>query len=241
LIYKQTLPRALARKREGSTTLFETVRKIFAETGITFLHDRNDLWRDLFEWTIGASAAAGLIKPRLETVTQRESEQHSEGCSKQLEGRVEILEEVFGSPYLGAVEMEIRLLLAAFLGALIGLDREVKDKPVGMRPYMVVSIGAAGFGILSMEIWTTLSETGDALDPTRVVQGIIGGLGFLGAGAIIRQGSDHIHGATTGAGIWLAGCIGKSAGFGSYLLAVSLALIALFIFVVVGFFHQRLR
>ena len=153
---------------------------------------------------------------------------------------MEPIENLLSSSYLSVLEMEIRLLLAAVFGALIGLDRELKNKPVGMRPYMVVSIGAAGFGILSMEVWTELSAAGSAtLDPIRAIQGIIGGLGFLGAGAIIRRGDDEIYGATTGAGIWLAGCIGMASGFGIYLLAVSLTVIALFILVVIGVLHQR--
>lgn len=155
---------------------------------------------------------------------------------------MDALAAAFSSPYISVLEVEIRLVAAAVLGALIGFDRELKDKPVGMRPYMVVSIGAAGFGILSMEIWTQLSDATDgaALDPIRAVQGIIGGIGFLGAGAIIRQGDGDVHGATTGAGIWLAGCIGMASGLGSYILAVSLTLIALFILVVIGLLHQRL-
>ncbi len=152
-----------------------------------------------------------------------------------------MLDQALNSANIDILELEIRLILAATLGALIGLDRELKEKPVGMRPYMVVSIGAAGFGILCMEIWTDLSTSASAgLDPLRAIQGIIGGLGFLGAGAIIRQGDDDIRGATTGAGIWLAGCIGMSSGFGSYLLAISLTAIALFIMVVVGYLHKRL-
>lgn len=100
----------------------------------------------------------------------------------------------------------LRLLAATFLGTLIGWERVSKNKPAGLRKHMLVGLGSAAFFLISIEF--TLGPLKDAEgispDPTRIFQGIITGIGFLGAGAII-QGNEDVTGLTTGAGIWLAG------------------------------------
>jgi putative Mg2+ transporter-C (MgtC) family protein len=118
--------------------------------------------------------------------------------------------------------MVLRLSLAAVLGALFGWEREASDKPAGLRTHMLVSIGSATFTLLGFETGAALSERfGEAgLDPTRIVQGIVGGLGFLGAGSIIKsRGSEDVSGLTTAASVWYTGALGVACGMGAFLLA----------------------
>lgn len=113
----------------------------------------------------------------------------------------------------------IRLFCAILAGCLLGLDREVRHRRVGVRTYMLVSLGSAMFGIVSIEMSADLKEAGFSADPTRVVQGLIGGLGFLGAGAII-QGEKNVGGMATAASLWMAGAVGLAAGLGYAVFAV---------------------
>ena len=135
----------------------------------------------------------------------------------------------------------LRLLAATFLGTLIGWERESKNKPAGFRKHMLVGLGSAAFFLISIEF--TLGPLKDAKgispDPTRIFQGIITGIGFLGAGAII-QGNKDVTGLTTGAGIWLAGGIGLACGGGYYAIAVITTLITLFVLVLAGWLERRL-
>ncbi|MDO5505018.1 MAG: MgtC/SapB family protein [Pseudoxanthomonas suwonensis] len=117
-----------------------------------------------------------------------------------------------------------RLLVAALLGALIGWERERGGHPAGLRTHILVSMGAALF---VLGPWLAGVET-DAL--SRVMQGIVQGIGFIGAGAIIKQatrGTETIHGLTSAAGIWLAAAIGMTAGMGREAGAIIATLIAL--------------
>lgn len=117
-----------------------------------------------------------------------------------------------------------RLVLATLLGGMLGWDRERRDKPAGLRTHMLVSLGSASFVALAFDLKT---ETGgQAIDPTRVLQGLVGGLGFLGAGTII-QGRGHVSGLTTAASVWVVGAVGAAAGLGAYVLSIATALLAL--------------
>jgi putative Mg2+ transporter-C (MgtC) family protein len=119
------------------------------------------------------------------------------------------------------VEMILRLLLAATLGAIVGAQREWSGKQAGVRTLALLSLGAAGFSIVS-----SLGFTGG--DPARIAAGIVTGIGFLGAGAILhRQGG--VEGLTTAASIWAVAGIGLLVGTGLYLIAVAVTAIALVI------------
>ena len=123
-------------------------------------------------------------------------------------------------------EVGLRLLVALVIGGLIGWDRERSDKPAGLRTHMLVALGSASFTLLGFEVGDHLApKTGDGFDPTRVLQGVIGGIGFLGAGAII-QNRGHVSGITTAASVWVAGALGAAAGVGAYVLAVFTAVLA---------------
>lgn len=119
----------------------------------------------------------------------------------------------------------LRLTLAALLGGLLGIEREQKGKAAGVRTHMLVAMGAALFVLLSQ-------QTGMASgDQSRVVQGIIAGIGFLGAGTILKgDDEEKVKGLTTAAGIWLTAAIGVAAGMGRESTAVLSTLLALAIF-----------
>jgi putative Mg2+ transporter-C (MgtC) family protein len=129
----------------------------------------------------------------------------------------------------------LRLLAASVLALLIGLEREKKDKPAGLKTHMLVGIGSAAFFLIFIEFALGPLKDAEAIspDPTRVIQGIVTGIGFLGAGAII-QGSDTVRGLTTGAGIWVSGGIGLACGAGYFLIAAVVTLFTLIVLFAVG-------
>jgi putative Mg2+ transporter-C (MgtC) family protein len=119
----------------------------------------------------------------------------------------------------------VRLLAAALLGAALGLEREVHGHQAGMRTHMLVSLGSAIFTVLS--IYGFPQAAGSvAADPSRISAQVVTGIGFLGAGAIIKYGTN-IRGLTTAASLWVVASIGLAAGAGAYFLAIGGALIAL--------------
>lgn len=141
---------------------------------------------------------------------------------------------------LELMDMVLRLVAAAALGSLIGLERELRKRPAGLRTHMLVSLGAAAFLLVGYEILfsTAAGDPSARIDPTRIVEGVITGIGFLGAGSII-QSRGSIQGITTGAAIWIAGAIGVACATGNFILAGLVTGIALVIVVVLGFFEHR--
>ena len=121
------------------------------------------------------------------------------------------------------VEMSLRLLLAAALGAIIGYQRERAGKPAGLRDNILICVGAAVFTITSIY---GFGATGDA---ARVAAGVVAGIGFIGAGAIIRGGEGIVAGLTTAATIWAVAGIGLAAGAGLYLVSAVTAVIVLIV------------
>src|SRR5215216_273270 len=122
-----------------------------------------------------------------------------------------------------------RLALAAALGGAIGFERELRDREAGFRTHMLVCVGSALFTIVSAYGFSAFLNSGDQViraDPTRIAAQIVTGIGFLGAGAIIRQGMS-IRGLTTAATLWVAAAIGIAAGAGYYSGAVAATLITL--------------
>ncbi|MFI8643221.1 MgtC/SapB family protein [Pseudomonas iridis] len=121
----------------------------------------------------------------------------------------------------------VRLLMAAILGGILGFEREHKGKAAGVRTHMLVALGAALFVLVPQ----TSGAEADAM--SRVVQGIIAGIGFLGAGTILKnqEGDEgHVKGLTTAAGLWMTAAIGVAAGMGKEATALLSTLLALGIF-----------
>jgi putative Mg2+ transporter-C (MgtC) family protein len=134
------------------------------------------------------------------------------------------------------IDLTLRLLLAAGLGAAIGIERELRRKPAGLRTNILIALGSA--------LFTTMSITIGALGstPDRIASSIIPGIGFLGAGAIMRSGRN-VHGLTTAATIWVNAGIGIAAGFGAYLMATVATVITLVVLALLGplelYFERR--
>ena len=135
-------------------------------------------------------------------------------------------------PDLTWAEVILRVVLAAALGGAIGLERELRDREAGLRTHLLVSVGAALFTLVSAYAWTDWTfSTRDGLvfDPTRIAAQVVTGIGFLGAGAIIRQGLS-VKGLTTAATLWVVAAIGMAAGVGYYeaaLVTTALVLVTL--------------
>jgi putative Mg2+ transporter-C (MgtC) family protein len=121
-------------------------------------------------------------------------------------------------------QVVIRLLMAVALGGLLGYERESRGTAAGLRTHMLVALGSALFVLVPLQIGTNIA------DMSRVLQGVIAGVGFLGAGAIIKLNQEHeIRGLTTAASIWLTAAIGIAAGLGREATAVLSTLLALII------------
>jgi putative Mg2+ transporter-C (MgtC) family protein len=116
----------------------------------------------------------------------------------------------------------LRLSVAAALGGAIGLERELRERQAGLRTHLVVCVGSALFTLVSAYAFTS-----PRVDPTRIAAQIVSGIGFLGAGAIIRQGLS-VRGLTTAATLWLVAAIGMASGAGYYDAAIIATLGALF-------------
>ena len=120
------------------------------------------------------------------------------------------------------LELAGRIAFALVLGGLIGLEREVTDQVAGLRTHISVALGAALFGIVSAysfdEFIAPRADTNYQVDVTRVASNVVTGVGFLGGGAIIKQGVT-VRGLTTAASMWVTAAVGLAAGLGGYFVA----------------------
>lgn len=123
------------------------------------------------------------------------------------------------------IDFILKILLAFFLGSLIGAERKHTGKEAGIRTFSLVTIGSALFTILSREGFLGISS---AFDPSRIAAGIVMGIGFLGAGVIVFR-ENRIEGLTTAATLWVAGGIGMAVGCGFYSFAAITTLIIILI------------
>lgn len=123
-----------------------------------------------------------------------------------------------------ATRIVLRLMLAALLGGLLGMERENKGKAAGVRTHMLVAMGAALFVLIPQQAGILPA------DLSRVIQGVVAGIGFLCAGSILKsEDEDRVRGLTTAAGMWLTAAIGMAAGLGREATAVISTLLALVI------------
>ncbi|PWE33683.1 hypothetical protein DDZ14_03170 [Maritimibacter sp. 55A14] len=122
----------------------------------------------------------------------------------------------------------LRLVAAMILGGMIGWEREMHDKPAGLRTHMMIALAACLFTLLAFELMALVTEGDERMrvDPLRLIEAVTAGVAFLAAGTIIT-GRGKVHGLTTGAGMWFAGAVGVACGTGRLPLAGLAALIAL--------------
>lgn len=130
---------------------------------------------------------------------------------------------------MAVYEVIFRLALAGVLGGLIGLERESLSRPAGLRTYTLVSVGSALAMIVSIDIYLQYYHTVNA-DPGRIAAQVVSGIGFLGAGTIMREGAT-VQGLTTAAGLWVVACIGLAVGAGLYVPAIFTTVLILFVLI----------
>lgn len=135
------------------------------------------------------------------------------------------------------LEKAIKLIIAMFVGGLIGIERAHRDRPAGLRTHALVCIGSCMTMIVSLDIFEAYSGVAN-VDPARLGAQVISGVGFLGAGTIIQNGTS-VKGLTTAASLWVVACIGLGIGSGSYILSLSAAVIVYFTLYVVGNLERR--
>lgn len=134
----------------------------------------------------------------------------------------------------------LRLVAALLLGALIGWEREASERPAGLRTHMLISLAAATFAILGMELTEFRAVEGTELraDPLRLIESVTAGVAFLAAGSIIISGAN-VKGVTTGASMWLCGAIGLCCGIGDLGLALLATMLALAVLWLVRALFER--
>lgn len=142
---------------------------------------------------------------------------------------------------LPSLEATLRILAAVVVGSLIGLDRELRNKPAGLRTHILISLAAALFTLITFEMHEQFAGDGSSrtADPVRIIEAVTAGVAFLAAGAII-QSRGNVHGLTTGANMWLAGALGVACGAGYYFLAMIGTAFALVVLVVLAKLEARL-
>jgi len=134
-------------------------------------------------------------------------------------------------------EFILKISAAAFGGALMGLEREYKGKPAGLKTYSLVSLGAATFIIISL-----LFQSAENTDMTRIVGQVVVGVGFLGAGVILHgKNNTNVTGLATSAAIWCSAAAGCLAGFGLYLPLFILIVFVILINLIFGFLNGKLK
>ena len=119
----------------------------------------------------------------------------------------------------GVLEISLRLGCAMLVGLIIGIEREYTHRPAGMRTHILVALGACVVSIVGEMLFTQYNVTGATPDPARLSAQVITGVGFLGAGTIMKEGPT-VKGLTTAASLWAVACLGLASGFGYYSLAL---------------------
>jgi putative Mg2+ transporter-C (MgtC) family protein len=141
-------------------------------------------------------------------------------------------------------DLFIRLLLATLAGAVVGLEREYHGRPAGMRTHILVSLGSALISLISIEMGHMAEPFATSVriqvDPGRIVQGVVTGIGFLGAGAIIKIGMTA-RGLTTAASLWCIAIVGMGFGFGIYKIPILGTLLMLFTLIILGRLEKRVE
>lgn len=135
-------------------------------------------------------------------------------------------------------EIVLRLLLAALLGALVGIERERQNQPAGLRTHMILAVGSCLAMILSIMMAFQFLPTISGSDPARLAAQVISGIGFLGAGAIMRFGTS-VKGLTTATSLWTIAVVGLAVGAGHYFAAIMTCVLLLVILVILNIIEKK--
>jgi len=149
---------------------------------------------------------------------------------------------MFDEEAWGSISQQlISLLVAMAAGAVIGFERDWRDRTAGLRTHILVAIGAATYMMVSEQIILSYAtEAAVRMDPLRTVGGLVGGIGFLGAGAIV-QARGNVRGLTTAASIWMTAALGMAAGVGAYQTLMLASLVVLIVLIPLRFLENKLR
>ncbi|HET8727529.1 MAG TPA: MgtC/SapB family protein [Alphaproteobacteria bacterium] len=139
-------------------------------------------------------------------------------------------------------EILLRFGLAALLGMVLGIDREIRGKPAGLRTHMLIALGAAVTTVVGFELYYSAIEIHQQSrsDLLRIIEGVMAAIGFLGAGAIISR-DRSVHNMTTAANIWVCGAIGIACGAGYYIIAVIALGFTIAILTVLGLIERMIK
>ena len=149
-----------------------------------------------------------------------------------------MLNDLFSPETISWTDFLWRIAAATLLPLSIGMERFLRRKPIDFRPFVIISVGACGLAVAAMELLVSRNDTKFQMDPSRVFEGVITGIGFLGAGAMFREGS-FVQGAGSAAAIWSSGAIGLICGFGELWLATIITAIILILLLVSGPYTAR--
>jgi putative Mg2+ transporter-C (MgtC) family protein len=138
---------------------------------------------------------------------------------------------------MSTFEMVFKLTLACILGGIIGLERESLNRPAGFRTYTLVCVGSALAMLVSLDMYYQFYRTVNA-DPGRIAAQVVSGIGFLGAGTIMKEGAT-VQGLTTAAGLWGVACIGLAIGAGMYMPAIVTTVLILFVLIYFAKFEEN--
>lgn len=139
----------------------------------------------------------------------------------------------------GLAQICLRLLCAMAVGIVIGTEREYTNRPAGMRTHVLVALGACTVALTGQMLFSEYHAMGAAPDPARLAAQVITGVGFLGAGTILREGAS-VKGLTTAASVWTVACLGIAAGFGYYPIALCGMVFMLITLTILEFFQHHL-
>lgn len=139
---------------------------------------------------------------------------------------------------ISELQIALRVLVSAVLGAIVGLERERSDQPAGLRTNMVLVIGATLAMVLSINLGYLYAKPGTSADPARLAAQVISGIGFLGAGAILRFGYN-VKGLTTASSLWTMAIVGMTVGAGYYLIGVFATVLMLIVLSLLNVIEKR--
>jgi len=139
---------------------------------------------------------------------------------------------------ISEVELVLRLVASAVAGGIVGMEREAQNRPAGLRTHILVTLGSALIMLISMYGFSGMGNSGSGGEPARLAAQVVSGIGFLGAGTILRNGNS-IHGLTTAASIWVCGGIGLAIGNGYYIGGAATTFIVLITLRSMGFIEKR--
>lgn len=139
---------------------------------------------------------------------------------------------------ISEVQIVLRILVGALLGAVIGFERERDNQPAGLRTHMILVIGATLAMVLSVNLGYLFAQPGTPADPARLAAQVISGIGFLGAGAIMRYGFN-VKGLTTATSLWTMAIVGMAVGAGYYLVGVFTTALMLIVLTLLNIIEKR--